>query len=289
MASDVTTDTAAVVTVSAVYGYDRNNNTVATTVGPGGVAGAGVNRYYYDRANRLINWYTPAGTGNDYAYDRNGNRTRNGPVTSSYDLRNRIVQHDTTSYSWAPRGVLTATTTGGVATAFTHDAFAEMTGSGTVTYTYDGLARPATRTNGTATTAFGYTGAGIDPTSDGTYTYTRTPAGTPVATAQGATRLLTNLNRHGDLTATVTTGGATPATVMQGRVIASASPGVSNDELLLRVIEAVESGQMVVVRDAHTLAWSDQAIGQYLERSDPAPTGSHNDYSSSRDYEMPAA
>lgn len=58
-----------------------------------------------------------------------------------------------------------------------------------------------------------HTGAGIDPTSDGTYTYTRTPAGTPVATAQGATRLLANLNRHGDLTATLTTTGATAATV----------------------------------------------------------------------------
>jgi uncharacterized protein RhaS with RHS repeats len=81
LASDTTTNTAGVVTVSTVYGYDRNNNTAATTIGPAAVAGAGVNRYYYDRANRLINWYTPAGTGNDYVYDRNGNRTRNGPVT----------------------------------------------------------------------------------------------------------------------------------------------------------------------------------------------------------------
>lgn len=212
IATDTTRNTAFTNTLTTTYTYDRNNNTTAKTIGGAGVAGAGTNRYYYDQTNRLINWYRPDGTPNEYTYDPNGNRTRNKWDTTTYDNRNRVTQHNTTTNTWTTRGTLATSTTLGVTTTYTHNAFGEMTAAGTTSYTYDPLGRTRTRTNGT-TTNFTYTGTNADPTSDGTYTYTRKPSGSPIAVAQGATKQLLNLNQHGDLTATLTTTGNTAQTI----------------------------------------------------------------------------
>ena len=212
IASDITRNTANAVTLSTTYTYDRNDNLTTKTVSGTGVAGAGTNRYFYDRSNRLINWFRPDRIPNEYTYDANGNRTRNATVTSTYDQRNRIINNGTTSHVWTTRGTLASTTTAGVTTTYTHNAFGEMTAAGATTYTYDPLGRTSTRTNGT-TANFTYTGTNADPTGDGTYTYTRTPSGTPVAVKQGTTNQLLNLNSHGDVTATLATAGATAQTI----------------------------------------------------------------------------
>jgi RHS repeat-associated protein len=177
-------------------------------VGPTGIAGAGTNRYFYDRADRLVGWrrYDNATTG--YVYDNNGNRTSNGTTSATYDQRNRMLTNGATTYSWAPRGVLASTVTGATTTTYGFDAFGRMTTSGTVGFAYDALGRAATRTVGAATTGFSYSGASGEPTGDGTNVYTRTPDGGVLSVAQGATKLFAQVDRHGDVTATLTSAGA---------------------------------------------------------------------------------
>ena len=195
-------------TSSIAYYYDLNNNLTLKVTGPAGVAGAGKSRYFYDRADRLVNWRKFDGTSIGYVYDNNGNRTMNGSTASSYDQRNRILSNGPTSYTWAPRGVLATSVTGTTTTTYTFDTFGQMTSSGAVGFAYDALGRTSSRTVGTTTTGFSYSGAGGDPTSDGSNIYTRTPGGGVLAVAQGAIRLLTQTDGHGDVTATLTTAGA---------------------------------------------------------------------------------
>lgn len=67
--------------------------------------------------------------------------------------------------------------------------------NGQVSYTYDGLGRVAER-NGTA---FTYEGASLDPVSDGTFAYGRSPSGRLVSQTDGVTAVLAGLDAHGDL------------------------------------------------------------------------------------------
>ena len=209
---DVMRNGAGGVVSSVAYEYDLNDNVASKTVGPAGVAGAGTNRYFYDLSDRLVVWRGPTSTFTGYAYDRNGNRTRNGAAVATYDRRNRIVSDGTTSYNWTTRGVLASTTTGATTTSFTFDAFGRMTTSGAVSFAYDSLDRAAKRTVGSTTTAFSYSGASNEPTSDGTNVYARLPDGSPLSVAQGANRNFTVADAHGDVTATISAAGAVAST-----------------------------------------------------------------------------
>ncbi len=186
---------------STSYTYDADSNVKTQTIAPASVAGAGTNTYNYDQADRLTSWTKPDTTNISYEYDGAGNRTRAGGTTFSYDARNRLTAaSDNRSWTWTPRGTLASATTPQGTTNFTHDALGRLTQQGTTTYTYDSLDRVATRN----TTPFTYAGTELDPTSDGTWTYARSPSGdllalddttTPTVPAELAGR-----NRHGDLT-----------------------------------------------------------------------------------------
>jgi len=75
--------------------------------------------------------------------------------------------------------------------------------NGTVGYTYDGLGRIAKR-NGTQT--FGYSGTGMDPILDGTWTSSTDPGGQPLATRTGTTSSWGLMDRHGDLIGLINAG-----------------------------------------------------------------------------------
>ena len=68
-----------------------------------------------------------------------------------------------------------------------------------VSFTYDGLDRVASRNTDT----FTYAGMWLDPTTDGAFTYSRTPAGRLVAQTDGVDDWLFGQDRHGDVTALI--------------------------------------------------------------------------------------
>jgi RHS repeat-associated protein len=94
---------------------------------------------------------------------------------------------------------------GTTTTAYTFDAFGRLTdyNSGEATYVYDGLDRVSSR----AGVGFGYSGAGIDPVWDGTFTYSHSPGGRLLSVSDGTDAWLAGANRHGDLTHLFTTTG----------------------------------------------------------------------------------
>ena len=63
-------------------------------------------------------------------------------------------------------------------------------GTSSVVYTYDGLDRIATRD----TDDFVYQGAGLDPISDGVFTWAQSPGGRVLAQTDGTTPLLAGQN-----------------------------------------------------------------------------------------------
>ena len=65
------------------------------------------------------------------------------------------------------------------------DPFGRLTTVDAVSYSYDGLDRVATRGSDT----FTYQGTNLDPTSDSTHTYSRSPAGRLVGISDGTTNL----------------------------------------------------------------------------------------------------
>ena len=65
---------------------------------------------------------------------------------------------------------------------------------------------------------------------------------------------------------------------LQGREIASSNPAASDAELLQLAVSAVEAGQMVVVRDVGSLAWSSSSVGTPLFRPDTPPGAVHDEY-----------
>jgi RHS repeat-associated protein len=137
----------------------------------------------------------------------------------------------TTNYSWTSRGTLAHATIAGVGTTnYTYDslgrlsqvtnpaatiddatATAGLPAIGTVNYTYDALDRIATSN----TAPFTYAGRELDPTTDNSSTYSRSPSGDLLAlTTTSATDLnptpqsrLALRDRHGDLTGLLTPAG----------------------------------------------------------------------------------
>lgn len=195
---------------SAVYGYDSNTGLVQSkTIAPAGVAGAGTNGYSYDLAGRLTGWVNPANVTTGYTYDGAGNRTSNGATAIVFDERNRIVSEGAKNYVWDARGTLDTISDGTSSSSYTFDGLGRMTSVGGVGYSYDALDRIITR----AGVTFTYSGLNNQPTSDGTTVLSRSPDGSALAVAQGATRLNLLADRHGDVIAATTSAGVVTDTV----------------------------------------------------------------------------
>jgi RHS repeat-associated protein len=186
------------------YGYDAADNLTSKTTT--GLAGAAVNTYTYDKANRLTSWNNGAAT-TAYAYDASGNRTGLGAKTLTYDARNRLSGDGTSTFTYTARGTLATTTTGGTSAASTFDAFDQMITDAASTYTYDGLGRVLTHATGGSPTPFAYTGLGNELASDGAAAYSRDPDGALVALASGGSTSLVMRDAHDDVVGQFTAAG----------------------------------------------------------------------------------
>jgi RHS repeat-associated protein len=185
------------------YSYDVSGNVASKTVNLPGNSQSGVHTYEYDLAERLTKW-TINGAATPYQYDAAGNRTQAGTATYTYDARNRLQTGPNETYNYSSRGALRQSTKNGVATTFTVDAAGRtaqsvVAGQAPVNFQYDGLDRVLNR-NGAA---FTYTGTAMDPTSDGTTTFSRGPDGTPLWLTKAGATVAAGMDRHGDLAFTL--------------------------------------------------------------------------------------
>jgi len=175
-----------------------------------GNAQSGLHSYEYDDAGRLITW-SFSNTTVEYGWDGAGNRTSAGGDVYGYDARNRLTSGPDGVYTYTPRGDLATITSGATETTYGFDALGRLVDyNGQVTFSYDGLDRVATRN----TVPFSYVGAMLDPVTDGTFSYGRSPAGRLVSQTDGQTAQLVGLDRHGDLTWLADTSGNITDTVM---------------------------------------------------------------------------
>jgi RHS repeat-associated protein len=185
------------------YSYDVSGNVASKTVNLPGNSQSGIHTYEYDLAERLTKWMIN-GAATPYQYDAAGNRTQAGTATYTYDARNRLQTGPNETYIYSSRGALRQSTKNGVATTFTVDAAGRtaqsvVAGQAPVNFQYDGLDRVLNR-NGAA---FTYTGTAMDPTSDGTTTFSRGPDGTPLWLTKAGTTVAAGMDRHGDLAFTL--------------------------------------------------------------------------------------
>jgi RHS repeat-associated protein len=203
LSADLLKDAGGVVLAGFGYSYDVSGNVSSKTVNLPGNSQSGVHAYEYDLAERLTKW-TVNGTATPYQYDAAGNRTQAGNGLYTYDARNRLQTGPGETYTYSSRGALRQSTKNGVATTFTVDAAgrtaqSSVTGQAPVNFVYDGLDRVLNR-NGAA---FTYTGTGMDPTTDGTTSFSRGPDGTPLWLTKAGATVAAGLDRHGDLTFTL--------------------------------------------------------------------------------------
>ncbi len=185
------------------YSYDVSGNVASKTVKLPGNSQSGVHTYEYDLAERLTKW-SINGAATPYQYDAAGNRTQAGTATYTYDARNRSQTGPNETYSYSSRGALRQSIKNGVATTFTVDAAGRtaqsaVVGQAPVNFQYDGLDRVLNR-NGAE---FTYTGTAMEPTSDGTTTFSRGPDGTPLWLTKASTTVAAGMDRHGDLALTL--------------------------------------------------------------------------------------
>ncbi len=207
---------------SQAWGYDPDGNlaSAATT----GLAGAGTTTYGYDQANWLTS-ATTGGTTTSFGYGNAGNLTQAGGTGFSYNAESQLTTATTTagttSYAYTASGALTTITPpAGSVQSFTSNAYGQTAtatiGGTTTTYSYDGLGRLASRATGGTTTSLSYSGAGSTLASDGTTSYSYTPAGQPVGAKTGASGHSVLTDIHDDLVAifpATTTASALTASV----------------------------------------------------------------------------
>ena len=193
--TDTLTDTTPAQTAGYVYGYDADGNLLSKTITLPGNTDAGLHNYTYDDAGRLVSW-THDSTTVDYEWDSAGNRLEAGADVWNYDQRNRLLTGPEGNYTHTPRGTLLQIDDGQNPVAYDFDPFGRLTTVDAVSYSYDGLDRVSTRGADT----FTYQGFNLDPTTDGTHTYSRSPGGRLVGITDGTTDLLVGADRHGDLT-----------------------------------------------------------------------------------------
>ncbi len=205
LTNDTLTDTGSSVTASYTYGYDVDGNPTDVVVNLAGNPDSGPHSYVYDRAGRLTEWIDPAATVTTVGWDDSGNRTAFGTDSYAYDERNRLITGPSGSYSYTPRGTLDSAGS----TAYGFDALARLIDYNSVVgFTYDGLDRVAVRD----AAVFEYAGTLIDPASDGTFSYARSPGGRLVSESDGFTPELVGLSRHGDLSYVFGTTGTVNGT-----------------------------------------------------------------------------
>ena len=210
LTSDAVKNAGGTVFYQAGYLYDANGNLKQKTLGAG-QAGAGTQTYGYDLASRLTSWTGPSGTTTSYAWDNAGNRTQAGGQTYTYDERNRLLSGGGTTYTWSANGNLLTAATAQLQTSYTYDGLnrlTQVTGSATTAYAYDGLDRMVERNQ----TAFAYAGASTKPSSDGSFTYARTPDDTLLALSDGQHPALAAQGPHGDVELTLNATGSTSST-----------------------------------------------------------------------------
>ena len=208
------------------FGYDPDGNVTSRTVTAAGNPQAGIHGYGYDRAGRLTSWTPPGAPQVTYGWDASGNRVTAGSDSYVFDERNRLTSGPDGAYSYTPRGTLESV--GAVSYGF--DALGRLVGyDSQVSFTYDGLDRVATR----STDTFTYAGMWLDPTTDGAFTYSRTPAGRLVAQTDGTSDWLFGQDRHGDVTALInpTTASVTDTRLYDPFGDVAAQTGTTNPTL----------------------------------------------------------
>ena len=144
-----------------------------------------------------------------------------GPGTASLSVPTRTYTMSGTVWRRVLRarirttlpGTLASLDTGAGVVTYDFDSLGRLTDyNSEVSYTYDGLDRVAAR-NGTS---FVYEGGSLDPISDGTFAYGRSPSGRLVsqANADGTNAMLAGLDAHGDLSFLYSAAGVVSDTAM---------------------------------------------------------------------------
>ncbi|WNZ12103.1 RHS repeat-associated core domain-containing protein [Streptomyces sp. 11x1] len=193
--------TGGIASTDYTYDLDDQVKTKKTT----GTAGATTNTYGYDDAGRLTSW-AHGGSTTTYEWDDAGNRTKSGSVSATFDDRNRQLTDGTKSFTYTPRGTLSAVNSGtGTKRSLTFDAFERKTTDSGVAYSYDSLDRIQTR----GSTTFAYDGGSGDLATDGDSKYNRTPEGTLLSASTGTTGLWALTDQHTDLVAGLAADGKT--------------------------------------------------------------------------------
>jgi RHS repeat-associated protein len=197
---------------SASYGYNANGDLTSQTTT--GYAGPGSTSYGYNEADELTS-ATTGGTTTSYGYDADGNLTAAGGTSNSYNAQDQLTSSTTsagtTSYGYTLSGALASVTPpGGSAQAYTANAFGQtVTAPGGISYGYDALGRLATRTAGSATASFAYSGTGNAVASDGTTSYSYDPAGDLIGQKTSGTAAAVLASLHGDVTGTFSPAAST--------------------------------------------------------------------------------
>jgi RHS repeat-associated protein len=190
LTTDVLTTSDGTTSASLTYGWSCEDELISEIVDLPGNPDSGDHTYTYDQAGRLTSWNpdgdatnastcgTGTPTGETYTYDNRGNRLTAGTESFTYDDRNRLTSDGDGTYTWTPAGAMDTytPTNGDPVEDYDHDAahrLAAVSSDGdSIEYTYDAFDRVATR----AEDPFTYAGRAIDPTSDGTDLYARTPS-----------------------------------------------------------------------------------------------------------------
>ena len=197
--SDSVTSGVGTVVTSMTYAYDADGNLVNRVT-----AGVGSESFGYDWAGRLVSWTDPSGKVTGYGYDGAGNRVSAAGVVATFDERNRMLADGAgTVIGWSPAGTMSSRAVGGVSTLFAYDGLGRMMSAGSVVYTVDGFDRVVTRGG----VSLSYSGASLQPTSDGTGVMSVLPDGTPVGSRSGSAGSVVVGNSHGDVVALTNTAG----------------------------------------------------------------------------------
>ena len=175
LTSDTLKTSSGTTIASEAYGYNPDNEITSQTTT--GLAGTASNTYTYDEADRLTSWNNGSATTN-YAYDSNGNLTRNGTRTLSYDARDELTGDGGSSYTYTARGTSSSEPGVGAPLAVSSDAYGDQMTAGSRGYAYDALGRLTGDTlSGGTNYAFTYVGSTETLASDGLSTYTWDPTG----------------------------------------------------------------------------------------------------------------
>jgi RHS repeat-associated protein len=172
--------------------------------------------YSYDALNRLVAFNPPGEGATSYGYDKAGNRTEAGGVTSTFNALNQITEaSDGSSYGYDGAGRLTSIAKGEEETTYGWDLFdhlATVEGpGGTASYAYDALERLSQRKGG-GTSIFHYGDLSDMPTyaangeGETTASYVQGAHGL-IEQRAGETTSYPLRDAHGDITAIANEAG----------------------------------------------------------------------------------